>query len=259
MAKMAQWFHLPINASAHGAEIDNLIIYVHLGMFVLFAGWGVFFVYTLFRYRAKRNPKADYQGVKSHFSTYVEIAVVIVEAILLIGFSIPLWAKVVDDFPKEKDSVVVRVVAQQFAWNIHYPGADGIFGKTDASLINEQTNPVGLDRSDPNAADDITTLNQLHLPVDKPVIIHLSSKDVLHSFFLPEMRVKQDAIPGMSIPLWFKPVKTGNWEIACAQLCGLGHYRMRGFLNIHSENDYDAWLNEQADLLEGVPQDDFWN
>ena len=154
---------------------------------------------------------------------------------------------------------MVRVVAQQFAWNIHYPGADGIFGKTDVSLINEQTNPVGLDRSDPNAADDITTLNQLHLPVDKPVIIHLSSKDVLHSFYLPEMRVKQDAIPGMSIPLWFKPVKIGNWEIACAQLCGLGHYRMRGFLNIHSQNDYDAWLKEQDDLLQGAPQDDFWN
>ncbi|MCH7589988.1 cytochrome c oxidase subunit II [PVC group bacterium] len=259
MAKLAQWLHLPVNASAHGAEIDNLIIYVHLGMFVLFVGWGAFFIYTLFRYRAKKNPKADYQGVKSHYSTYVEIAVVIVEAVLLIGFSIPLWAKVVDDFPSAKDSVVVRVVAQQFAWNIHYPGVDGIFGKTDASLINEQSNPVGLDRSDPNAADDITTINQLHLPVDKPVIIHLSSKDVLHSFYLPEMRVKQDAIPGMSIPLWFKPVKTGNWEIACAQLCGLGHYRMRGFLHIHSQNDYDAWLKEQDDLLQGAPQDDFWN
>ena len=127
MAKLAQWLHLPVNASAHGAEIDNLIIYVHLGMFVLFVGWGAFFIYTLFRYRAKKNPKADYQGVKSHYSTYVEIAVVVVEAILLIGFSIPRWSKVVDDFPSEKDSVVVRVVARHFALKFHYPCCDGTF------------------------------------------------------------------------------------------------------------------------------------
>jgi cytochrome c oxidase subunit 2 len=124
----------------------------------------------------------------------------------------------------------VRVVAEQFAWNVHYPGADHIFGKSDVSLVSS-SNPLGLDVNDPHAKDDITTLNQLYLQVDRPVIVQISSKDVIHSFALPYMRVKQDAIPGMVVPVHFTATRTSGeetWEIACAQLCGLGHYRMRG-------------------------------
>lgn len=110
-------------------------------------------------------------------------------------------------------------------------------------------NPLGLDRSDPSARDDITTINQMHLPVGRPVIVYLSSKDMVHSFGLPQMRVKQDAIPGIAQALWFTPTRTGEWEIACSQLCGLGHYRMRGFYTIQMQADYDAWLATEAALL----------
>ena len=170
----------------------------------------------------------------------------LVEAILLIGFSIPLWADRVEGFPAPADATQVRVVAEQFAWNIHYPGPDGVFGRTDVKLIDLQANPLGLDREDPAAKDDVTTINQLHLPVGRPVLIQLSSKDVIHSFALQEMRVKQDVIPGTMIPVWFVPTVTseemqqrkGNpewsYEISCAQLCGLGHYRMRGYMTIHT-------------------------
>ena len=143
-----------------------------------------------------------------------------------------------------------RVLGEQLAGNIHYPGGDGIFGRTSIDLGDSETNPRGLDYDDPYAKDDITTINKLHLPVDKPVIIHLSAKDVIHSFFLPVMRVKQDAIPGMTIPVWFIPNRTGESEIACSQLCGLGHYRMRGFLTVETQEEYDGWLAEQAALLE---------
>jgi cytochrome c oxidase subunit 2 len=142
----------------------------------------------------------------------------------------------------------IRVVAEQFAWNVHYPGADGIFGRTVPDLVNA-SNPIGLDPADPRAADDIVSINQLHLEKDRPVTIRLSSKDVIHSFNLPTMRVKQDTIPGMEIPVHFTPVEVNGeerWEIACAQLCGLGHYRMRGFLTVHTTEDFRAWLAANA-------------
>ncbi|MBP6343807.1 MAG: cytochrome c oxidase subunit II [Candidatus Omnitrophica bacterium] len=253
---------LPINASAHGYEIDSIIIYVHILMLVLFLGWGAFFIFTLVRFNRRVHPKADYTGVKSHLSTKLEIAVVIIEAVLLVGFSIPFWAKHVNAFPNRTDTIEVRIVAEQYAWNIHYPGKDGMFGKTSPKLMDSQNNPLGIDSTDPNAADDFVTINQLHLPIGRPVVVHLSTKDVIHSFALPVMRVKQDAIPGMSIPVWFTPIKTGDFEIACAQLCGIGHYRMKGFLNIHSPEEYAKWVSEQetigASSSEGGA-DSFWN
>jgi cytochrome c oxidase subunit 2 len=260
---------LPVAASAHAAEVDHTMVLVHILMAVLFVGWMGFFLYTLWRFRRARNPKADYTGVTSSTSTWLEGAVFVAEVILLVGFSVPLWANRVDKFPDESGAVVVRVVGEQFAWNIHYPGPDGKFGKTDIAKIDLQTNPLGLDRSDPDAKDDITTVNQLHLPKDKPAIIKLSSKDVIHSFNLTEFRVKQDAIPGLTIPMWFVPTittdemraKTGNpefvYEIACAQLCGLGHYSMRGYVTIDTPEAFQAWLDEEGKKNSG--EDAAWN
>ncbi len=204
---MEQFLGLPPDGSAHGPAIDGLIVLVHWLMIVLFIGWGTFYVTTLIRFRKSKNPKANYGGVKSHFSTYAEAGVLLVEISLLVLFSIPLWSKRVDAFPAENEATVVRIVAEQFAWNVHYPGKDGIFGRTSISLIDAD-NPLGIDRTDPNAKDDFTTINQLNLPVDKPVLIRLTTKDVIHSLNLPAFRVKQDAIPGMLIPVWFTPVKT---------------------------------------------------
>ncbi len=251
---------LPLVASAHGHEVDMIIYLVHLLMFSLFLGWGVFFIFVIFKFQKKKNPKANYHGVHSHVSSVFEIIVVVVEAILLIGFSIPFWAKQVNVFPRRTDMIKIRVVAEQFAWNIHYPGKDGIFGKTDIKYFDRQSNPLGLDPKDPEAKDDIVTINQLHLPIGHPAVIYLSSKDVIHSFSIPVMRVKQDVIPGMVIPTWFTPTKTGNFEIACAQLCGLGHYRMKGYLTIHSEEDFNTWLASQASSAEEESGgDEFWN
>ena len=204
---MEQLLGLPPDGSAHGPAIDNLIGMVHWLMIILFIGWGTFFTFVLIRFRKSKNPTANYHGVKNHFSSYLEVCVLIAEVILLVAFSIPLWSKRVDAFPSTSEATIVRVVAEQFAWNVHYPGPDGKFGKTSISLI-DQDNPLGLDRSDPDAKDDIVLNNNMNLPVNKPVIIYLTTKDVIHSFNLPVYRVKQDAIPGTSTPLWFTPVKT---------------------------------------------------
>jgi cytochrome c oxidase subunit 2 len=247
---MLNW--MPIQASTHAAEIDQMTILVHWLMLVMFVGWGAFFVFVLFRFRRGANPTADYAGAKGKFAKSTEVAVAIVEVVLLVGYAIPSWAIRVKAFPAEDQAVVVRVVGTQFAWNIQYPGPDGQFGRTDIKLVGSD-NPLGLDRSDPAAKDDITTINQLNLPVDRPVLVRLSSMDVIHSFGVYEMRVKQDAIPGIQIPVWFIPNRIGEYEIACSQLCGLGHFRMRGFLTIQSDAAYRKWLDDQEKELRTTP------
>jgi len=250
----------PIVASAHGQDVDFIIIITHWLMAILFVGWSLFFIYVLIRFSKRFSPKADYVGVKGHLSTKIEVIIVVIEAVLLLGFSIPLWARQVNAFPNRTDTVELRVIAEQFAWNMHYPGKDGKFGRTSLEFFDKQSNPVGIDPSDEHGKDDITTINQLYLPIGRPAIIHLTSRDVIHSFSLNVMRVKQDVIPGMSIPTWFTPTKTGKWEIACAQLCGLGHYRMKGYITIQTQEEYDAWVDENS-IAGGSDDeyDDFWN
>lgn len=239
---------LPVLASEHGAHVDDLIIYVHLLMIVLFVGWLAYFAYALFRFRRSRNPKADYLGVRNHASNYIEVAVAAVEGILLLGVAVPLWGKAVGGFPPESESTVVQIVGQQFNWNVRYPGPDKIFGKQSMDFVSS-TNLFGVDPSDPNGKDDVSvmSLGEMHVPVNKPVIAYISSKDVIHSFKVIAMRVTQDAIPGMRIPLWFKPIKEGRYQINCAQLCGNAHSAMTsGIMVVESQAEFDKWLASKS-------------
>ena len=190
---------MPLDASGHGAPIDAMMGWVHVLMLALFIFWAPFFLYTLYRFRAKKQPKANYHGVTSKWSSYVEGAVVVAEAILLVGFAFPIWGEIKNDFPAEESATVIHLIAEQFAWNVIYPGPDGEFGQTTL------TKPIQIDSSDPKGADDIIVADELHVVKGKPVIIDISSRDVIHSFGLPNMRVKQDAIPGLRIPVWFVP------------------------------------------------------
>lgn len=236
---------MPAAASAHAAEIDTIMVLVHGLMLALAVGWGGVFIYSLLRFRRSRNPKADYHGARSRSSTFTEAGIVIAELILLVGFSIPAWATRTRDLPPAHGAVVVRLIAEQFAWNAHYPGRDGVFGGQAAGLLGAD-NPIGLDPRSAGARDDIVLLNEIVVPVDRPVIVHLSAKDVIHSFGVPAMRVKQDANPGMTIPVWFTPTLIGDYDVACSQLCGLGHYRMRAVLRVLSAADFERWLEEQS-------------
>lgn len=316
---------LPLNASQGGGAIDELIVIIHWFMAVLFIGWGAYFVWCLIKFRARPGHVATPELPKAKASKYCEVVIIVIEAVLLLGFSIPIWAAMRGEGngPKPDEALVVRVVAEQFAWNIHYPGRDGIFGRTDVTLVSKE-NPIGLDRSEPAAKDDLVTINQMHIPVDRDILVYLSSKDVIHNFGLPLLRVKQDIIPGMTIPVWFKATQTSNAlrdqmvenypltgrdpmlllkyhvameeyedtdgtvilakgkvldedlvadlvaagfetvraapsvpaEIACAQLCGLGHYRMRGYLTIDSAEDFEKWMVAEEAWLEDEEEDD---
>jgi cytochrome c oxidase subunit 2 len=235
---------LPIHASAHAAELDRLTALVHVLMAAVFVGWAIYFAYVLVRFRASRTPAAQTASPRARGLTAAEIAFVVVELVLLAGFALPAWAtraRIPDD---DRQSVVVRVVAEQFAWNVHYPGPDGIFGATAASLV-APGNPLGLNRRSPGGADDVTTINRLALPAGRTAIVQLSAKDVIHSFGIPAMRVKQDAIPGMVAPVWFVPTLEGEFEIACSQLCGSGHYRMRGVVEVMQAAAFEQWVRTQ--------------
>jgi cytochrome c oxidase subunit II len=191
----------------------------------------------------------DGPGAKAaywHDSPRLEMTWTLVTAGILAIFlfnALSLWAKVTA--PPPADAVLIEVTGQQFAWNVRYPGKDGVLGKTD-HLQASQDNPIGLVKDDPAAKDDLLLLNQIYLPKDRPVRIQVRSMDVIHSFFLPNFRVKQDAMPGMTIDIWFTPTETGDFEIACAEHCGLGHYRMRGQVHVVPAADLEKAVAEAA-------------
>jgi cytochrome c oxidase subunit 2 len=251
LALINEFLGQPPNVSEHGYQIDHIIEFCHWFMGALFVGWSIYFIFVLWRFRRSRNPVANHEGVTSGISTHLEFAVVLIEAVLLVGFAIPLWAKRVNAFPNDKNAILVHAIGQQFNWNFHLPGPDGVFGRRDLALVSN-SNPIGLDQNDPHSKDDLVLLNELHVPVDRNVVVDVSSKDVIHNFALPSMRSAQDAIPGQVIPMWFKPIKTGTYDIVCGQLCGLGHYSMKGSLVVDTPADYQAWLKERAELS-GTP------
>jgi cytochrome c oxidase subunit 2 len=241
---IAQPFWFPKLASEHGQRIDSLfmaVLVVSGIAFVLVQGALGYFVA---RYGQSGNERAAYW----HDNPKAEAFLLILTAVILTVFVFMgqrVWASIYFvDAPQ--NATVIDITAEQFQWNFHYAGADGQFGRTDTKLITN-TNSIGLDKSDPNAKDDVVTVNQMHVPVGKPVRVRLHSKDVIHSFFLPNFRMKQDAVPGMGIEVWFTPTTTGQYEIACAELCGLGHYRMRAFLTVEeSQATFDKWLRDTA-------------
>jgi cytochrome c oxidase subunit 2 len=249
MFNLNKSFGMVPNASEHGYLVDHMLEACHWFMTVLFVGWSCYFLYTIWRFHRTRNPKADYYGVQSKASAHLEFSVVLIEAVLLLGFALPLWGKRVtgDQFPAGDDAIRVHAVAEQFAWNFHYPGPDGLHGRKRADLISG-SNPLGLDPNDPAGQDDIISKNELHLLNQKPAVIEITSKDVIHGFQIQHMRISQDAIPGSKIPVWFRPIRVGEYELICSQLCGAGHFAMRALLKVEDKAEYEAWVKEQTDL-----------
>lgn len=237
------------NASEHGYLVDHLLEVCHWFMLVLFVGWFSFFLYSIIRFHRSRNPRANYHGVKSKAATHLELVVILVEAILLLGFGLPLWAKRVteESFPDKNDALRVHAVGEQFAWNFHYPGADNVFGRQDAHLVTGN-NPLGLDPSDPAGKDDVVSKNELYLVNFKPTVIEVTSKDVIHSLSLHAMRITQDATPGLRVPVWFRPKLEGTYEVVCAQLCGAGHFGMKASMIVQGQKEWSAWYEDTMKL-----------
>src|SRR5205085_1969173 len=181
--KIYGWW-LPPDVSVHGAKIDQLMAVLHWFMLLLFVGWGIFFVWCLIRFRARQGHAATYAPVQAIATKYIEGFVVVVDVFLPFALSTPVWLAYKNNMPDEKKALHVRLVAEQFAWNFQYPGKDGKFGKSEASLISGD-NPLGVDPEDKDGKDDLISVNQFHVPVHRPVIVHVSSKDVIHRLNIP--------------------------------------------------------------------------
>ena len=235
---------LPIAASTYAKKIDHSFWILHVVMIGLFVGWGIYMAYCMVRYRQKKGVAAHYTHHIPWKSYIPDVAMFLFEVWLIFIVGVPIWAHIKEDLPKPENATVINIRAEQFTWLAHYPGPDGIFGKQDIKKSNAD-NPLGLDETDPNGKDDIIAVDALYIPLGKPVLVNLTAKDVIHSFFIPEFRIKQDAVPGMKIPIWFEPNQTGTFELVCAQLCGAGHYRMRADVFVKTPEQFDAWVQEQ--------------
>jgi len=243
---------MPENMSQHGGQVDHMIEVVTYFMLALFVGWTLFFLFCLFRFWHRRSPKASYHGVKNHISTHIEIGVVIIEAVLLLGFAFPLWAERTDTFERvqAEDPTRVRCIGYQFAWNYHYPGKDGKFGRIDRSLVATTGDPC-IDPDDPNGYDDFTS-PILKIPVNRPAILQVTSTDVIHNYSIVPMRIQQDAMPGKDIPMWFTPTRECETFVICGQLCGEGHANMVGTMEVIKQKSFDKWSTAQSEsALEG--------
>ncbi len=214
---MLSW--LPENVSTFGPEIDRLFYIIYYVTGATFFIVQITLLVFLFVYRHRDDRRATY----THGNTTLEIAWTVAPAILLVILAFvsrSVWAEIKQRVPPS--DMQIQVTAKQFNWEIAYPGPDGKLG-TD---------------------DDFTLDNDVHIPVGKTIRVQLKSRDVIHSFFIPQARFKQDAVPGHEIPVWFKITKPGKYEIPCAELCGFGHSGMRGWLYVHSQDEYDAWARE---------------
>ena len=247
-------FSFPELVSQNGGDIDGLIIAVHLLMLVLFVGWIIYYFVALWKFRASRNPKADYKGVKSKTITNSIEGAVIVAELVLVVVATYYWNFYVNKSDDFSDDSVIRVTAEQFAWSARYPGADGKLGAQSKTLVSG-ANPFGIDKTDPLGEDDIEVLkSDIVVPMkknkdgtSKSVTIDLASKDVIHCFKVLPLRVCQDVIPGLRIPIHFKPTKVGRYQVTCAQLCGDGHARMKGAVKVVDESEWDEWYKAEIE------------
>jgi cytochrome c oxidase subunit 2 len=236
------WMPEGISTSSGPIDSQLFVTMVVVGV-AFFAAQGLLGLFVL-KYRARPGERAAYL----HGNNVIEIGGALLTAVVFISLAVAgqrVWASVhlVESPP---GAVHIEVTGEQFLWNVRYPGPDGTFGRTAPQFIEKVGNTVGIDPADPAGADDILALNNIAVPVNEPVELILRSKDVIHDLSLPNVRLKQDAVPGLAVPLRFTATRTGSYEMNCAELCGFGHYQMRAFLHVKERPDYEAWLQELA-------------
>jgi len=240
------WF--PPSISEHGPLVDSQFMITIIVVGVAFTAAQVGLGWVVFKFRDNASAQ---RATYSHGNNRLEVLWTVVTAIIFISLAVMgqrVWASLhLHNAPP--GSLQVEVVAQQFSWNFHYRGKDNVFGRTDPNLIDDSAlNYLGLDDTDPNAKDD-AVVSTLAIPVNRPVELILRSKDVTHSFFVPQLRFKQDLVPGMAIHVHFTANKVGKYELACAELCGMNHYKMKSYMLVLPQNEFDE--------LAVLPQDKF--
>jgi cytochrome c oxidase subunit 2 len=246
---------MPKSIAHIAPEIDYLFRFIFSVAAVIFLLAHVYLFVVVWRFRFRKDAQPVSFGLQRRDWKWVliPVALILLADIAFDHKSNHIWAQVFWKVPS--NALTVEVTGQQFAWGIRYPGKDGKFGRTRLKLVDED-NPLGIDKEDPASADDVffpSGQGELHVPVRRPVLFLIRSKDVLHSFFVPQARLKMDAVPSMTTQMWFTPTRTGTYEFVCAELCGLGHYQMRGVLVVESADAFESWLSEQATASDMLP------
>lgn len=240
------WF--PPVGSDHGVGVQRMLLYTlgATGLFFVLGHLALAYIVGRFSLRPASRVEAG-PSSSGRWERWLALGPAVVMALIaeggVLALGLPVWGIYYGTPPE--DALTVEVTGRQFFWVVRYPGPDGRFGRTEPALVRAD-NPIGLDVRDPAARDDVVLLNEWHVPVGRPVRALLRSLDVIHSLYLREFRVKQDAVPGMTISVWFTPRTTGTYEIACNHVCGLGHYRMRGFLYVDEPAAFEEWLRAQS-------------
>tara|TARA_B100000029_G_scaffold502669_1_gene578328 strand:- start:876 stop:1721 length:846 start_codon:yes stop_codon:yes gene_type:complete len=232
--------------ASNWGNIDGTIILTFWVTGAVFCAVCLFMAYCVWRFRYKKDRKAEYEPENSRLEWLLTILTTIgVCALLAPGLAV--WSKYVN---VPDDAIDLEVMGQQWYWNYRLPGEDGILGLTDLRNITDE-NPFGINLDDPNGLDDILIqADDLHILIDQPVKMNLRSIDVLHDFYIPQFRAKMDMVPGMVTYYWFTPIRTGNFDILCMEYCGTGHYAMRGRVQVDEKEAYNEWLSEQITFKE---------
>jgi cytochrome c oxidase subunit II len=240
---------MPPVASQHGVGVDGVIRYLFRATGPVLVLGALALVWFLWRYGRGRPtaPPAPNARAELWWSIVPVIGMMALTEVGVVVKGFPVWEELYAQ--PAANAVVIEVTGQQFEWIVRYPGPDGTFGRVASDLV-EKTNPAGLDRTDPAALDDIVVRNQLHVPVGRPVLVRLRGRDVLHSFSVAAFRVKQDVVPGILGRSLFVPTIVGRYEIACTQVCGMGHYRMHGAVYVESPEQYHDWLQHKTGWLQ---------
>ena len=230
------WWFTPI--ASNWTTMEDTVILTFWVTGIVFVAVNLFLAWVVWKYRHKKGQVAHYEPESKKLEWWLTVVTSIgVAAMLAPGLIV--WGHFVD---VPKDAAIVEAIGQQWHWSYRFPGKDGEFGHADASLVTPD-NPFGMDAEDPKGTDDVLVASpELHLPVDKPVKLLLRSKDVLHNFTVTQFRVKMDLVPGMITHLWFTPTVPGSYEVLCEELCGVGHFAMRGRVVVTKHDEFDTWL-----------------
>jgi cytochrome c oxidase subunit 2 len=221
--------------------VDDTINLTFIVTGVAFVAVNLFMAYVIVRYRHREGSRAVYEPENKKLEWWL-IGGTTLAVIAMLAPGLSVWGKIID---APEDAAIVEVVGQQWQWSYRFPGEDGELGKVDSRLVSDD-NPFGMDAEDPLGLDDLLVSgNEVHLPLDQPVKLLLRSKDVLHNFTVAQFRVKMDLVPGMVPYIWLTPTRPGKFDIFCEELCGVGHFAMRGHVVVEDKDDFESWLGNQ--------------
>lgn len=235
-------------ASNWGA-IDELIEFTFLVTGFVFVAVVLFTAYAVYKFRYKEGHRADFEPENKKLEFWLTV-VTSIGVIAMLAPGLAVWA---DFVTVPEDAAEFEAVGQQWQWSFRFPGADGKLGTADVANITYD-NPFGIIEDDPNGQDDVLIEDfEVHLPIGSPIKVLLRSKDVLHDFYVPQFRAKMDLVPGLESYFWFTPTREGTFDLLCAELCGTGHYTMRGKVTVESVEAFEAWLTNYPTFAETIP------